>query len=68
MATTATTAFRRNRVGVVPSSGSYELCYPPPAGDDELADMPNAATAPARPATDVRFAVDLDAIAVPEAP
>lgn len=30
--------------------------------------MPDAATAPARPATDVPFAVDLDAITVPELP
>lgn len=30
--------------------------------------MPNAATAPARPATDVPYAVDLDAITTPELP
>ena len=33
-----------------------------------LDNMPDAATAPARPATDVPFAVDLDAIAVPVKP
>jgi hypothetical protein len=30
--------------------------------------MPDAATAPARPATDVPFAIDFDAITVPDAP
>jgi len=30
--------------------------------------MPDAATAPARPATDVPFAIDLDAITVPDVP
>ncbi|MEX2625427.1 MAG: hypothetical protein WD225_01005, partial [Ilumatobacteraceae bacterium] len=34
----------------------------------ELADMPDAATAPARPATDVPRPIDLAAIEVPEPP
>ncbi len=38
----------------------------PPLGKHD--NMPDAATAPARPATDVPFAVDLDAITVPDLP
>jgi hypothetical protein len=47
----------------------------PPPGDYKTTpepgpqkNMPDAATAPARPATDVPFAVDVDAITVPDAP
>ncbi len=38
----------------------------PELGDHE--NMPEPATAPARPATDVPFPVDFDAITVPDAP
>ena len=40
---------------------------PTPAPPDQP-NMPDAATAPARPATDVPFTVDLDAIGLPERP
>jgi hypothetical protein len=49
-----------------PPSVDYEVApTPPPAPQPN---MPDAATAPPRPATDVPFAIDLDAIEVPERP
>jgi Right handed beta helix region len=49
---------------VQPPSGDYKTSPEPPAQEN----MPDAATAPARPATDVPFQVDLDAIQVPARP
>ncbi len=49
-----------------PPAQDYREAPTPEPGDQP--DMPDAATAPARPATDVPFAVDLDAITVPERP
>jgi len=47
-----------------PPAGDYKVTPEPPAQPN----MPDAATAPARPATDVPMAVDLAAIAVPTKP
>jgi hypothetical protein len=49
-----------------PPAQDYREAPTPEPGDQP--DMPDAATAPARPATDVPFAVDLDAIVVPGRP
>ncbi|HEY7072763.1 MAG TPA: right-handed parallel beta-helix repeat-containing protein [Acidimicrobiales bacterium] len=49
---------------VQPPSGDYKTSPEPPAQEN----MPDAATAPARPATDVPVRVDLDAIQVPARP
>jgi hypothetical protein len=57
--------WRAERAGL-PGEVDWREAPLPPLGDNE--NMPDAATAPARPATDVPFAVDLDAITVPELP
>lgn len=49
-----------------PPSLNYQQAPTPEPPDQP--NMPDAATAPARPATDVPFAVDLDAIALPARP
>jgi hypothetical protein len=49
-----------------PASVPYDEAPTPEPGPQE--NMPDAATAPARPATDVPFAVDLAAIVVPSKP
>ena len=49
-----------------PPSVDYETAPTPEPSDQP--NMPDAATAPARPATDVSVAVDLDAIALPTRP
>ena len=49
-----------------PPSVNFEVAELPEL--EELENMPDAATAPAAPATDMPPAVDLDAIAVPDAP
>ena len=49
-----------------PPSVDYETAPTPEPGDQP--NMPDAATAPARPATDVPFTVDVDAIALPTRP
>ena len=51
---------------VRPPSVDYQTAATPEPPDQPS--MPDAATAPARPATNVPFAVDLDAITVPERP
>ncbi len=47
-----------------PPAGDYKTTPEPPAQEN----MPDAATAPARPATDVPYAVDVDSITLPDAP
>ena len=51
---------------VRPPSVDYEMAPTPEPPDQP--NMPDAATAPAQPATNVPFAVDVDAITVPERP
>jgi hypothetical protein len=50
----------------LPGEVDWKIAPLPELGAHE--NMPDAATAPARPATDVPMAVDLDAITVPDAP
>ncbi len=50
----------------VPPSVDYEIAELPEL--EEFENMPDAAAAPAAPATDMPPAVDVDAIAVPDAP
>ncbi len=51
-----------------PASVPYTEAELPEIAAEDRPEMPDPATAPARPATDVPFRVDLDAIEVPAAP
>lgn len=51
-----------------PASVPYEEADLPDIAEADRPEMPDPATSPARPAIDVPFAVDLDAIEVPAAP
>jgi len=51
-----------------PASVPYDEAELPEIATEEVPDMPDAATSPARPAVDVPTVIDVDAIEVPTAP
>ncbi len=51
-----------------PASVPYTEAELPEIADEDQPEMPDPATAPARPAVDVPMTIDLDAIEVPDAP